>query len=74
MTWRATMERTATASAGRENLPETRCRKSKKRGISTREAFASTAKFHSGWSLSLVSSVALLMAIFNACRHVCDGK
>jgi hypothetical protein len=67
------MERTATASRVGENLPKTRGRKVKAR-IATREAFASTAKFHSGWSLSLASSFALLMAIFYAMSHVCDGK
>jgi len=62
------MERTATAQRVGKHLPETRGRKVKAR-IATREAFASTAKFHSGWSLSLVSSFALLVAIFHAMTH-----
>ncbi len=58
-----------------ENLPETRGRKVKAR-IATRgrEAFASTAKFHSGWSLSLVSSFALLMAIFDAPGQIFEER
>jgi hypothetical protein len=56
------MERTAAEYRVGENLRETRGQKVKAR-IATWEAFASTAKFRSRWSLSLVSSFVLLIEI-----------